>query len=202
MNGQFLASVILILAGLFLLAASAFLLTKGKKQKPGYVLLAMGVLLACASIVLILTLDTGGSGKAKAQPYSRSPGDIERVIVDQADSLHNLGGRKLFHKEIRDANIAGELYKRLTELPLMPTEIIYCPYDNGVTYTFDFLDAAGHHVHTVKMNATGCRQVYIDDGAARWMVDPKADDTSAYVLQVLGLKEDQFTGFSYLPKNR
>lgn len=196
MNGQFLASVILILLGLSLLGAAAFFLTKGKRRKPGYALLAMGIALACVSIVLILTLDTGESGKAKAKSYDGAVGAIEMVIVDQADPLHNMGGREMFHKEIRDANVASELYMRLTELPKMPDGIVHCPLDNGMNFTFDFRDAAGKSIHIVKVEATGCRQVQIDDGGAvRWMVGPKADGTLNYVRQVLGLKEDQFTGF-------
>ncbi|CAM3813903.1 hypothetical protein COLU111180_09265 [Cohnella lubricantis] len=58
MNGQFLASVILIFLGLCFIAVSAMLLTKDKK-KPGYGFLTLGVLLACASIILILAIDTG-----------------------------------------------------------------------------------------------------------------------------------------------
>lgn len=192
MNGQFLASVILIFLGLCLIGVAAFILTKGKK-KTGYLFLAAGILLACVSIVLILSIHTDPT--AKAQSNNEPSEGIEAVIVDQADPLHNLGGQKLFHKEIQDANTADELYSRLTELPIMPSEMMHCPNDNGVTFTFDFQDGAGHRLHTVKLNATGCRQVKIDDEATRWMIDPKADDTRAYVLQVLGLKEEQFTGF-------
>lgn len=191
MNGQFLTSLILIFAGLCLIGASAFILAKGRRR-PGYAFLLAGFLLAIASIVLIMTLDT--DRKSAAKPYNGPVGAVVRVIVDQADPLRNMNGQKLLHKEINDASVANELYKRLTELPEELKGFHSCPPDNGVTFTFQFEDAYGHPVHTATMRATGCRQVAIDHETALWMGDPKADATKAYLLQVLGLKADEFTG--------
>ncbi|WP_040952057.1 hypothetical protein [Gorillibacterium massiliense] len=135
-------------------------------------------------ILTMLLLSSCSITKVNQKPF---------LEVERNDPLNNLGKNASFNKTIDNVEQIKTLIDYIEKLPPFPKELIHCPMDNGVNYDLKFNRIYNNNV--VNVNATGCRQVKLNDKVYR-AIDPNGQEFRDYLIKILGLSEEEFTRLS------
>lgn len=142
--------------------------------------------LFAAVLALTLISSCSSSNEDQLEPDQAQP----YLIAERHDPLHNSSNGE-FEQTIKDFGAIQGIIDRLDALPAFPQDIVHCPLDNGVNYELHFKNI--YQDRDITITASGCQQVTID-GKAYWAMEPKGKGFRAYVMQVLGMTEQQFSG--------
>jgi hypothetical protein len=142
--------------------------------------------MACL-IVGLIAAGSGGSGVAQAAqrtttsgprqvtavPASlcRSIGQVDRLVVRRVDAFPQNDIHFSFPAVTVVTEVASvtDVAKVVCSLPRMPTGVMNCPVDLGITYRLSFTAPSGAFP-TVVVSATGCETV-LGIGPVRWVAD-------------------------------
>jgi len=116
---------------------------------------------------------TSGPQQVTALPVSlcRSIGQVDRLVVRRVDAFPQNDIHFSFPAVTVVTEVASvrDVAKVVCSLPRMPTGVMSCPADLGITYRLSFTAPSGAFP-TVVVSSTGCEMV-LGIGPARWVAE-------------------------------